>query len=160
MTSNPKTQTSGSELQTSETTNPLISFDDLDSFFDEFLSRKWPRLLEWNFPLGMEKTWPKLDVIDHDKELEIQAALPGIKKQDLEIAINNHCLTIKASNQQDKTTEGKYYRREICRGSLQRTISLPANIDENKADASFSDGILKITIPKTASSTIKTIAIH
>lgn len=138
----------------------LISFDEFDHFFDDFLSRRWPRLLDRNVPAGLEKGFPKVDILDHDKEIEIQAALPGVKKDDLDVTINNQTITIRASTKEEKKEEkGKYFRREITRGDFQRVLSLPENVDGDNAKASFADGILKVIIPKTEKTKRKTIEV-
>jgi len=138
----------------------LISFDEFDHFFDDFLSRRWPRLLDRNVPAGLEKGFPKVDILDHDKEIEIQAALPGVKKDDLDVTINNQTITIRASTKEEKKEEkGKYFRREIARGEFQRVLSLPENVDGDNAKASFADGILKVIIPKTEKTKRKTIEV-
>jgi HSP20 family protein len=137
----------------------LLSFDEFDDFFDNFLSRRWPRLLDLGYPGGLEKGFPKVDIIDHDHEIEVQAALPGVKKEDLDVSINNQTITIRASTKEEKKEEGKYFRREITRGEFQRTLSLPENIDNEQVTASFKDGILKVTIPKTEKSKRKSIEI-
>ncbi len=149
----------GTEVVPGTPSGSLLSFDEFDSFFDDFLSRRWPRLLDWNLPTGFEKGFPKVDIIDHDTEIEVQAALPGIKKEDLDISINNQTITIRATSKEEKKEEGKYFRREITRGEFQRTLSLPDNVDDANAKASFKDGILKVTIPKTEKSKRKTIEI-
>lgn len=140
-------------------TGSLFSFDEFDSFFEDFLSRRWPRLSDWNFPSSLEKGFPKVDIIDHDSEVEVHAALPGVNKEDLEVTINDQTITIRATTKEEKKEEGKYFRREITRGEFQRTLSLPDNVDNEKANASFKDGILKVIIPKTEKSKRKSIEI-
>jgi HSP20 family protein len=100
-------------------------------------------------------------IIDHDNEIEVQAALPGVKKEDLDVTINNQTITIRASTKEEKKEEekGKYFRREIARGEFQRTVSLPDNVDDENAKASFNDGILTVTFPKTEKSKRKTIEV-
>lgn len=141
----------------------LFSFDEFDDFFDTFLTRRWPRLLDWNAPIeAFESGFPKVDIIDHDKEIEVQAALPGVKKEDLDISIHNQLLTIKASQKsekEEKKDEGRYFRREIMRGAFQRTVSLPDSVDSDNVSANFNDGILKVTIPKSEKSKCKNIEI-
>jgi HSP20 family protein len=112
-------------------------------------------------PAGLERGLPKVDIIDHDNEVEVQAALPGVKKEDLDVTINNQMITIRTSTKEEKKEEekGKYFRREITRGEFQRTLSLPDNVDDANAKASFKDGILTVTIPKTEKSKRKTIEI-
>jgi HSP20 family protein len=149
------------DVTPSSSKGSLMSFDEFDSFFDDFLSRRWPRLLDWNFPAmtAIEKGFPKVDIIDHDNELEVQAALPGVKKEDLDVTINNQSITIKTSTKEEKKEEGKYFRREITRGEFQRTLSLPENVDVDNAKATFKDGILKVTLPKTKKGKRKSIEV-
>ena len=150
-----------SELLPKTSLGSLLSFDEFDNFFDDFLSRRWPRLLDLNAPTLPEISFPKVDILDHDDAIEVHAALPGVKKEDLDISINNQTITIRTSSKEEKKEEekGKYFRREITRGEFQRTLSLPDNIDGDKAKASFIDGILKVTIPKTEKSQRKNIEI-
>jgi HSP20 family protein len=154
--------TKNSELLPKRPLGDLLSFDEFDNFFDDFLSRRWPRLLDWNIPTGIERGFPKVDIIDHDNEIEVQAALPGVKKEDLDVTINNQTITIRTSTKEEKKEEekGKYFRREITRGEFQRTLSLPDNVDDANAKASFKDGILTVNIPKTEKSKRKTIEIQ
>ncbi|WP_432741107.1 Hsp20/alpha crystallin family protein [Methylobacter sp. G7] len=150
-----------SELSPKTSLGGLASFDEFDHFFDDFLSRRWPRLLDWNVPTLPEISIPKVDILDHDNEIEVQAALPGVKKEDLEVSINNQTITIRSSTKEEKKEggKGKYFRREISHGEFQRTLSLPNNVDGDKAKASFKDGILKVTIPKIEKSKRKSIEI-
>jgi len=149
------------EITSASPVGGLISFDDFDNFFDDFLSRRWPRVFDWNFPsVGtLDKSFPKVDIIDHDDELEVQAALPGIKKEDLDVSINDQSITIRTANKEEKKEEGKYFRREITRGEYQRTLSLPDYVDSDSAKAIFKDGILKVTIPKTDKGKRKSVEI-
>jgi len=158
--SNDKDKKNKDVASTSSSTG-LISFDEFDHFFDDFLSRRWPRLLDWNVPAGLEKGFPKVDILDHDKDIEVHAALPGVKKDDLDVTINNQTITIRASTKEEKKEEekGKYFRREIARGEFQRVLSLPENVDGDNAKASFADGILKVIIPKTEKTKRKTIEV-
>lgn len=138
----------------------LMSFDEFDNFFDDFITRKCPRLLDWNFTSGLEASLPKVDIVELENELEIQAALPGIKKEDLELSINKQTITIKASARDEKKQEGKYFRREISRGEFQRTFSLPADVNIESAKAEFKDGILIINIQKPEERKMKCIEIQ
>lgn len=151
-----------SELMPKTSLGGLMSFDEFDHFFDDFLSRRWPRLMDWNMPTLQEISFPRVDILDHDNDIEVQAALPGVKKEDLEVSVTNQTITIRSCTKEEKKTEekGKYFRREISRGEFQRTLSLPDNVDGDKAKASFKDGILKVTVPKTEKSKRKSIEIH
>lgn len=144
------------------TTGGLFSFDEFDNFFSDFLSHKWPRVFDWNSPVVFEKTFPKVDVIDHDKDIEVRAALPGVKKENLELTITDQTINIHATTKKDEKKEeaGRYYRREIMHGEYQRTLALPSNVDSENAKATFKDGLLKVVIPKTETSQKKSIAIQ
>lgn len=133
----------------------------LDNFFDDFLSRRWPRLMDWSMSGLSEMQFPRVDMLDHDNDIEVQAALPGIKKEDLNVSFNNQSITICACAKEEKKAEekGKYFRHEIMR-EFHRTLPLPENVDGDKAQASFKDGILTVTIPKTKKSKRKTIEVH
>ena len=148
------------EVLPRSSTDSLFSFNEFDNFFDDFLSRKWPRLLDFGYPATFERGFPRVDIIDHDNEIEVQAALPGVKKDDLDVTISNQTITIRASTKEEKKEEGKYFRREITRGEFQRTLSLPENVDDEHAKASFKDGLLKVIIPKTEKGKRKTIEIE
>lgn len=156
------TSRKGSELMPKSPLGGLMSLDEFDSFFDDFLSRRWPRLLDWNMPTLSEAGFPRVDILDHDNDIEVQAALPGVRKENLEVSVTDQAITIRTSAKEEKKEEekGKYFRREIAQGKFQRTVSLPENVDGEKANASFKDGILKVTIPKTEKSKRRNIEIH
>jgi HSP20 family protein len=76
--------------------------------------------------------------------------VPGVEKKDLDISVGEDSVTIKGStSKEEKEEKGDYYRREISRGSFIRTVALPATVDGTKAKASFKDGMLELTLPKT-----------
>lgn len=155
------TQQRSSELMPNASAGGLMSFDKLDDFFDDFISRRMPRLLDWNVPGLLESGVPRVNMVDHDNDIEVQVAVPGIKKEELDVSINNQMITIRANKQEQQEEEkGRYFRHEIIRGEFQRTLSLPVDVDGDKAQASFHDGILKVTIPKAEQSKRKTIEIH
>ena len=145
-----------------KSTGGLFSFDEFDHFFDDFMTRRWPRLMDWNVPTLSQANFPRVDIIDHDNDIEVKAALPGIKKEDIDVSIINQTITIRAACKEEKKEEekGKYFRREISQGEFQRTLSLPEYVDDDKAKASFNNGLLSITIPKTEKAKRKAITIN
>jgi HSP20 family protein len=157
-----KSKQQGSELMPKSPFGDLMSFNEFDHFFDNFLSRRWPRLLDWNMPNLSEANFPKVDILDHDNEIEVRAAMPGVKKEDLDVTVTNQAMTIRSSTKEEKKEEekGKYFRREISCGEFQRTVALPENVDGDQAKASFKDGILTVTVPKTEKGKRKSIEIH
>jgi HSP20 family protein len=129
-------------------------FEEIEHLFDDFLSRgSWIQpflrrgLSELEVPFGSRS--PKVDVIDRDTEVLVKAELPGVDKDHLDISINENLLTIRASTEHEsKEEKGQYFRRELSRGEFQRTLRIPGPVEGDKAKASFSHGVLEITIPK------------
>lgn len=162
MTAKKMETTRESGLLTKTSQGGLRSFDELDNFFDDFLLRKWPHMLDWNRAHSPESDFPKVDILDHETDIEVQAALPGVKKEDVAVSVTDHAITIRTSAREEKKEgeKGKYFRREIMRGEFQRTLYLPDNIDAEKASASFKNGLLKVTIPKAEKSKRKAIEVH
>ena len=129
---------------------------EVERAFERFFSRSWlPSLRELpgNLPLfreSLEGRMPKVDVLDRDDELVIEAELPGVKKSDIDVSLSGDSITIKASTyRKEEEEKGEYQRREISRGLFSRTVTLPATIDPDRATATFEDGLLKVTLPKT-----------
>jgi len=90
-----------------------------------------------------------LDVRTTNDALYLEAALPGIDPEDVDITVENGTLTIRAEDRAERTEEEKgWVVREISRGSVMRTVTLPTELEADKADATFERGILKLRIPK------------
>ena len=144
-----------------KSTGSFFSFDEFDHFFDDFITRRWPRLMDWNAPTLTQANFPRVDIIDHENDIEVKAALPGVKKEDIDVSIINQTITIRASSKEEIKEEKKgiFFRREISQGEFQRTLSLPEYVDDEKAKASFKDGLLTVMIPKTEKGKRKAIAI-
>lgn len=119
----------------------------MDRLFDEGFSRPW-RLIPASNAEGYEATFP-VEVSQTEGDIEIKAALPGVKPEDVEITVQNDVLTIKAEHK-DTTEEQKrdYYRREIRYGSFHRAMTLPVSVDSDKAEAKFENGVLSLKLPK------------
>ena len=145
-----------------KSTGSFFSFDEFDHFFDDFITRRWPRLMDWNAPTLTQANFPRVDIINHDNDIEVKAALPGVKKEDIDVSIINQTITIRASSKEEKKEEKKgiFFRREISQGEFQRTLSLPEYVDDEKAKASFKDGLLTVMIPKTEKGKRKAITIN
>ena len=80
----------------------------------------------------------------------VKAELPGMKKEDINVDLNDGVLRITGEKKREEKVEKKdYYRLERAVGSFERRISLPSGIEAEKTKASFKDGVLEIQIPKT-----------
>lgn len=96
-------------------------------------------------------THPRVNIIEHKKNFEIELAAPGLKKSDFNISLEDNNLKISVSKKEEKIEneeERKYRRREYSFVSFERSFFLPEGVDESKIDASYEDGILSICLPK------------
>ena len=134
---------------------PLHPFEEMDRMFANLFPRGWLLPFAWEHaPMtgaGMipEAPLPRVDVIERDSEVLVRAEAPGVRKDDLEVSITGNTVTIKGQTaHEEKEEKGEYYRCEISRGAFSRTITLPAEVDAEKAAAEFHDGVLEIRLPK------------
>jgi HSP20 family protein len=143
------------ELQKAPPARAISPFEEMDRMFDQFMRRGWMRPWRFDWPSFPEFALPemkilKVDVVDRETEVVINAEIPGVEKKDLDISVGEDTVTIKgATSHEEKEEKGDYYRREISRGAFLRTVALPATVDGSKAKASFKDGMLELTLPKT-----------
>ncbi len=137
----------------------LAPFDEMDRMFDRLFGDVWSR--QWLRPGRREwPSWaaemapfegrvPRVDVIDREDEVLVKAELPGVDKDDVDVSMSGNTLTIKGSTKrEEKEEKGDYYRCEISTGSFARTLTLPTDVDGEKAKAKFEDGVLELTLPK------------
>ncbi len=135
-------------------------FSEFDRMFEEFFNRRWMRPFGWSRPLAEFEDLPRVDVIDREAEVIVRAALPGYRKEDVEVSIANGVLTLRGETRaESKEEKGDYYCREILRGEFARSLALPADVDEAKASATMKDGILELVLPKLEKSKRRTIPI-
>jgi HSP20 family protein len=103
---------------------------------------------------------PAMDVSENDKHYAITVEVPGVAKDDVHVEVHEGMLTIrgeKKSEREEKDERRRYVERSY--GAFSRSFSLPADADEDRVEASFKDGVLTVTIPKTAESKPQTVAI-
>jgi HSP20 family protein len=101
---------------------------------------------------------PAIDVIEHPTSFTVECDLPGIDEKDIDISIASGVLTIKGEKRSGQKTENqKVFKKETWEGNFQRTISLPSVVDADKVEASFKNGVLKITLPKREEAKAKRI---
>jgi len=129
-----------------------------------FFPSRWMRMFEREWPSLIELPEfraPAMDLIDRENEILVRAELPGINKEDLSISLTADSITIQGqTRKEEKEEKGDYQRREISSSAFSRSLWLPAEVDSDAAKAAFKDGVLEVTLPKTASSKRKKIAIE
>ena len=90
-----------------------------------------------------------VDVYENDDELVVKAAVPGVKSEELDITVTGDVLNIKGEVKEDQEIAAEnYHRREFRYGAFCRSLRLPIDVDVDRADATFKDGVLTLTIPK------------
>jgi len=131
--------------------HPLASFQKRmnDMFEDFFRGSEEGPLASWRSLGGKAEFIPRVDVTESDKELSVTAELPGMCEKDVEVSLDNNVLTIKGEKHEDRE-EKEQHRHYVERryGSFYRSIPLPAEIDQEKIEASCNNGVLKISLPK------------
>ncbi len=135
--------------------------DDVQEFFREALEdffstgAELAPLLRRGLDLG-----PAVDVSETDKEYKAEVEMPGVKKEDLNVTIDDGRLHIEGRREEEDREEGKNYLRvERSSGSFSRTLELPPTVDEERAEADFKDGVLTVRLPKTAESRGKKVEV-
>ena len=104
---------------------------------------------------------PLVDIYEKDDNFFVEAQLPGMKKEDIKIEVENGKLFLSAENcKENEIKEDNYYRKEIVKGKFVRSFLLPESVDKDNLKADFKEGILKIEIPKLEKEKPKQININ
>lgn len=115
---------------------------------------------DWEFPMTGGELFPTVDISETSKDYSIRAEVPGMKKEDIKITINKNVITLAGEKKEEKKSEGqKFHRMESYYGSFQRSFVLPDGIKADKVEASFKDGVLSVTVPKSEETQSKTVEI-
>jgi HSP20 family protein len=94
---------------------------------------------------------PSVDVLQKDGDLVVRVEMPGVKPEDVHVAVHNRVLTISGERKVDEEEErAGYYVRELRHGSFQRSMILPEGVDEEKIHARYQDGILEVALEGAA----------
>jgi HSP20 family protein len=140
-------------------TDLSVAFDRLTNMRDE-LDRVFESSLGSFFrPLGSLNRWnPAVDVYQDNDQFTVYAELPGLKKEEIEIALNGDTLTIGGERKhEEKADQG--FRSERYFGRFQRSLTLPVPVNSEKVNATYKDGILKVVLPKAEEAKRKQIPV-
>jgi HSP20 family protein len=129
-------------------TSPLGELVSLRQAMDRLFEDSFVRPRTWGLSATDNFGLP-LDVTSGTDELVIEAALPGVKPEDVEITVEDGTLSIRADSQGERSSgEGETLVHEIRRGSVSRVIALPTGLEPDKASATFDNGMLTLRIPR------------
>lgn len=122
----------------------------LFSEMDELIQKMWYSFPFHNVEKDMDIGWsPRLDVSETEKAVEIVVDLPGLEKQDISVALEDNLLTIKGERKEEKESKDKrFHTIERRSGSFYRALRLPVEVENEKIEAQFKDGVLTLTLPK------------
>jgi HSP20 family protein len=155
------------ELQRRAGALALTPVDEMERWFNEMFSAGWmhPFFQGWperaKIAPPFEGRQPRVDLITRDEEVMLRAELPGVKKEDLDVAMTENTVTIRASTRhEEEKEEGEYYRKEMSRGEFVRTVAIPDAIDESKVSATFKDGVLELRLPKLEAAKPRSIKVE
>jgi HSP20 family protein len=135
--------------------HPMLALHrQLNQMFDEFDSDLFGHLEE----LGEGLFAPAVDVREDDAAYTVWLEVPGVRREALDISLQNNVLTIKGTKEQ-AAVEGRYRRVERSYGSFVRSLSLPRNVDENGVVANLENGVLEVRLPKREEARARQIAV-
>jgi len=139
------------EREDEEYENPFYELQrSMNRMFEDFFSRRQP---SWFGGLGESLTrfTPRVNVTEDEQAIRVEAELPGMDENDVEVLLTDDALTLKGEKRQEhEEKKDEYYRSERSYGAFRRRIPLTAQVDAENVDAQFKKGVLYVTLPKTA----------
>jgi HSP20 family protein len=130
--------------------------DQMNRLFNDLFSQSPERLEE-----GQTVWSPLVDISENENEVKVQAEIPGMKKDDVNITIQDNVLTIRGEKKQEKVDKEKnYHRVERCYGTFQRSFTLPTAIQADGVKAKYDNGVLTVILPKAEEAKAKQVAIE
>lgn len=129
---------------------PSLISKSVNTLFDDFLTKD---LFDWtdrNFA-SLGSNLPSVNLKETDSKIEVEMAAPGMKREDFKVEIDNNTLMISSEKEEEKEETRKkdnFIRKEFNYQSFYRSFYLPENVDENKIEATYKDGILHVLIAK------------
>ncbi len=120
----------------------------MPSVFDDFF-KPWNEWFDNGGIWGKMINLPAVNITEHKDQYEVALAVPGMKKEDFKIDVDGNMLTISSEKEETKEEkEKKFTRKEYNYSSFSRTFTLPEEINKEKIEAMYEDGVLKIALPR------------
>ncbi len=137
--------------------DPFRELEDVSSRLNRIFGRPLARMGSDEM-MSMADWTPSADISETDTEYLIKAEIPGVKKEDVKVTIQDGILTIQGERKMEKEEKDKkYHRIERSYGSFTRSFRLPDDADESAVKAEFKDGLLNVTLTKSAKAKPKSI---
>ena len=118
------------------------------SVFDDFF-KPWNEWFNGGGLFGKTLNMPAVNITENKDDYKVSVAAPGLKKDDFKIDLEGNMLTVSCERQDSKEDkEARYTRKEYSYSSFQRSFALPEEINQEKIEATYEDGVLKVVLPK------------
>ncbi len=132
-----------------ENWDPFRELNEVQNQVSSLLSRRFGN--GWSTEPTIQPDWaPAVDITEDENSFQIQADLPDVKKEDVEVSVEKGILTISGERKQEKEEKKqKYHRMERTWGRYERSFQLPDGVNADKVDAQFKNGVLTLRVPKT-----------
>jgi HSP20 family protein len=143
------------EIEPYKPSRAISVFDEMDRLFEDFLGRRfgrwWPSIRWPETKLFTETEMiPSVDIFEDKDDVVVKAEIPGMAKDDVNVNVTDNTITISGEKKKEEEVEKKdYYRLERSFGSFSRSFHLPAEVQTDKAKATFKEGVLEVRMPKT-----------
>lgn len=139
--------------------DPFKEFEDILRRYSEPVSRS---LLDREREGILSANWtPSVDINETKDSYIVKSELPGVEKDDVDISIDDNLLVIRGEKRVEaESDEDKKHRKECLYGSFERSFSLPKQVDVNRVEATFNNGVLKLDIPKAEEAKPKQIQVQ
>ncbi|MFA6148033.1 MAG: Hsp20/alpha crystallin family protein [bacterium] len=141
-------------LAKTEPTSALTPFEEFERRFEDFFRRPFSMMESpWRtrWPALAGEVSPAMDIYEEGVDIVVKGEMPGMKKEEIHVDINEKTVTISGEKKKEEKVERKDYAHiERAYGSFARTFALPAEVQTDKARATFKDGVLEVRMPKTA----------
>lgn len=117
---------------------------EVDRLFDDMFRTSLPNLAGRSLV-----AWPNVELSETDQQIRITAEVPGMSEKDVELLMENGVLTIRGEKKSETEDKDRGYSERYY-GRFERSVALPSNVDEDGVNATFKDGVLTVTLPKSA----------
>ena len=135
-----------------ENSNPIAGLRrEVDRLFDDLFRGSLPGLgsgIGSGFGRSLS-VWPNVELSETDREIRVTAEVPGMSENDVELLLEDGVLTLRGEKKSETEDKDRGYSERYY-GRFERRIALPSNVDEQGAKADFKDGVLSVTLPKSA----------
>jgi len=130
--------------------SPWKEMEEMEQRFEDLFRQ--PFLRPWRrFPVTEREWVPAIDVFEKDDRFIVKAELPGMREEDVDVSVVGDTLNIKGERKTEtEVKEEDYYCCERSYGGFFRSIGLPSNVDADKIEANYEEGVLEVSLPKTA----------